>query len=320
MENIAKMSMEDYIKSLHVDAKKIESFECYGCCEKQELEVLESTIVVLQKHFSDYDMICSENKAMAEFLTSLGYSQEQVTDIANGGKPKTEIQLLQAEVAEMEKDGMANINAIERFNRKIKSLQDHSAITAEVMGEISSKSKQCAMDDIYSSFPEDMGMEELWEAIMTNDEFNHDDLVICEKYECCSIDIIREQLDIISSVYEKYALEIINLVKQSLKPIQTQNIVLLYKTSVQELSTGVLNLLTEESDYVSTGLGYGRWIYNLDTLNNIISSYKNMMGNGRNSDEHIKCDPLYCDFIALVEKVAMNGCKGLFLTNGENHE
>lgn len=88
MENIGKMSMEDYIKSLHVDAKKIESFEGYGCCEKQELEVLESTIVVLQKHFSDYDMLCSENRAMAEFLASLGYSQEQVTDIANGGKPK----------------------------------------------------------------------------------------------------------------------------------------------------------------------------------------------------------------------------------------
>ena len=318
MENIVKMGMKDYIQSLHEGAKKIESFEGHGCCEKQELQVLESTIVVLQKHFSDYDMLCFENKAMAEFLTSLGYSQEQVTDIANGGKPKTEIQLLQAEVAEMEKDGMANINAIERFNRKIKSLQNHSVITVEAMDEISTKSKQSAMDDIYSSFPEDMGTEELWETIMTNDEFNHDDLVICEKYECCSIDIIREQLDIISSVYEKYALEIINLVKPSLKPIQTQNTLLLYKTSVQELSKDVIAMLEDEGDFVSTGLHVGPWIFNLSTLNNILSSYEEDVCDKEALDTG--SDSSYLEFSALIEKVAMNGCKGLFLTNGGNHE
>lgn len=312
------LSMEDYMGYLTDTIAQIKALSHYGCCDQKEKYVMEEVFNSLNTNFSDYDTFCSENKAMAEFLTSLGYSQEQVTDIANGGKPKTEIQLLQAEVAEMEKDGMANINAIERFNRKIESLQNHSVITVEAMGEISSKSKQCAMDDIYSSFPEDMGTEELWETIMTNDEFNHDDLVICEKYECCSIDIIREQLDIISSVYEKYALEIINLVKPSLKPIQTQNILLLYKTSVQELSEDVVVMLDGESDYVAIGLGRGSMIFDLDTLKTILSSYEEDMGDEEAPD--IGSDSSYLEFSALIEKVAMNGCKGLFLTNGGNHE
>ena len=314
MENIGKMSMDGYMESLAGDIEQIKAHPEKGCCDAVEAEVLENVLGIMNSHFSDYDMICAENKAMAEFLTSLGYSQEQVTDIANGGKPKTEIQLLQAEVAEMEKDGMANINAIERFNRKIKSLQNHSVITVEAMDEISTKSKQSAMDDIYSSFPEDMGTEELWETIMTNDEFNHDDLVICEKYECCSIDIIREQLDIISSVYEKYALEIINLVK----PIQTQNTLLLYKTSVQELSEDVIVMLDGESDYVATGLGRGSMIFDLDTLKTILSSYEEDTGDEEFPD--IGSDSSYLEFSALIEKVAMNGCKGLLLTNGGNHE
>ena len=273
--------------------------------------------------YEAHENLIVENKNMAEYLESLGYSQAQISDLALFGwkhqlktkaTQKDEIQLLQAEVAGMEKDGMANINAIERFNRKIKSLQNHSVITVEAMDEISTKSKQSAMDDIYSSFPEDMGTEELWETIMTNDEFNHDDLVICEKYECCSIDIIREQLDIISSVYEKYALEIINLVK----PIQTQNTLLLYKTSVQELSEDVIVMLDGESDYVATGLGRGSMIFDLDTLKTILSSYEEDTGDEEAPD--IGSDSSYLEFSALIEKVAMNGCKGLLLTNGGNHE
>jgi len=32
----------------------------------------------------DYDMICGENKSMAEFLSTLGYSQEEISNIADG--------------------------------------------------------------------------------------------------------------------------------------------------------------------------------------------------------------------------------------------
>lgn len=315
MKKTVKISMESYLDvlSLTIQTEKI-----MNKGSNRSLRLLENVEKQLSAHFGDYDTFCSENKAMAEFLTSLGYSQDQVTDIANGGKPKTEIQLLQAEVAEMEKDGMANINAIERFNKKIKSLQNHSVITVEAMDEISTKSKQSAMDDIYSSFPEDMGTDELWETIMTNDEFNHDDLVICEKYECCSIDIIREQLNILFSGHKKYALEIINLAKPSLKPIQDQNTLLLYKTSVQELSEDVIVMLDGESDYVATGLGRGSMIFDLDTLKTILSSYEEDTGDEEAPDTG--SDSSYLEFSALIEKVAMNGCKGLLLTNGDNHE
>ncbi len=33
-----------------------------------------------------YENLIDENKNMAEFLKSLGYTQEQITDIANGSK------------------------------------------------------------------------------------------------------------------------------------------------------------------------------------------------------------------------------------------
>lgn len=34
----------------------------------------------------DYDMLARENKAMAEFLSKLGYTNEQITDICNSVK------------------------------------------------------------------------------------------------------------------------------------------------------------------------------------------------------------------------------------------
>ena len=41
--------------------------------------------------FQAHENLIAENKAMAEFLESLGFNQEQITDIANGGKPKLSI-------------------------------------------------------------------------------------------------------------------------------------------------------------------------------------------------------------------------------------
>lgn len=219
------LSMENYMGYLADTIAQIKAQPHYGCCVQKERYVMEEVFNSLNTNFSDYDTFCSENKAMAEFLTSLGYSQEQVSDIANGGKPKTEIQLLQAEVTEMEKDGMANANAIERFKRKIKSL--HST------------------------------------------------------------------------------------------PTQNQNTFSLYKMRVQELSTDVIAMLDGESDYVSTGPGRGSMIFNLDTLENILSSYEEDMDDDNND---IGSDSSYQEFSALIEKVAMKGYKGLFLTNGGNHE
>lgn len=88
MENIVKMSMDGYMESLAGDIEQIKAHPEKGCCDAVEVEVLENVLGIMNSHFSDYDTLCSENKAMAEFLASLGYSQEQVTDIANGGKPK----------------------------------------------------------------------------------------------------------------------------------------------------------------------------------------------------------------------------------------
>lgn len=38
-----------------------------------------------------YENLIDENKNMAEFLKSLGYTQEQITDIANSGKPALKV-------------------------------------------------------------------------------------------------------------------------------------------------------------------------------------------------------------------------------------
>lgn len=71
--------------------------------------------ILIMKHMKN---LIYENKSMAEFLESLGYSQEQISHIANGGCPKSEIELLREEVTEMEKQPMANASAIERFKAK----------------------------------------------------------------------------------------------------------------------------------------------------------------------------------------------------------
>ena len=247
---------------------------------------------------------------MAEFLESLGYLQEQITHIANGGNPKTEIDLLGEEVFKMEKDGMANNNAIERFNRKIKSLQNIN-IAKVAMKKIETSCKQNAMDDIYSSFPENIKTDELWDKIMSDDEFEHEDLVVCELYENLGLNDIREELQVLFNGGKRLAIEAINMVN-----LPSLNTLSLYKTSVQELSGDVIAMLEGECDYVSTGLGKGSMIFDLDTLKNILSSYEEDNGDENNDRGS---DSSYLEFHSLVEKIIIRNCKGLFLINRGNN-
>lgn len=88
MENIVKMSMEDYMGSLRSDIDAIKEQPENGCCDAVEIEVLENVLGIMNAHFSDYDTFCAENKNMAEFLESLGYTQAQISDVAMcGWKP-----------------------------------------------------------------------------------------------------------------------------------------------------------------------------------------------------------------------------------------
>ena len=98
---------------------------------------------------------------------------------------------------------------------------------------------------------------------------------------------------------------------------QDTNTLLLYKTSAQELSEDIIDMLDGEADYVYTGLGKGSMIFDLDTLTNILSSYEEDRGDDKND---MGSDSSYQEFSALIEKVAMNGCKGLLLVLGDNHE
>ena len=189
MENIVKMSMDGYMESLAGDIEQIKAHPENGCCDAVEAEVLENVLGIMNSHFSDYDTLSSENKAMAEFLASLGYSQEQISNIANGGNPKTEIELLREEVAEMEKQPMANASALERFKRKIESLENAN-IPKEAMMQIESRAKLSALEDVYSDIPSEIDTEELWRMIMDDNLEDIEDLTICENYECCPHDII----------------------------------------------------------------------------------------------------------------------------------
>lgn len=308
MENTVNMSMEDYMDSLANDIEQIKAHPQNGCCDGVEAEVLENVLGIMNKHFGDYDTFCSENKAMAEFLTLLGYPQEQISDIANGGNPKTEIQLLKEEVSEMEKQPMANADAIARFKRKIESLQNVT-IPKNVIAEIETRSRQNALMDIYANLP-DRETEALWEAIMRGDGFDHEDIVLCEKYENEPHEEICEALEVLFCGYKRHALDAISLFKQAIKPIQTENRISLYRTSVQELSKDVIAMLDGEADYIYTGLGQGSMIFDLDTLKNTLSSCEEDSGIERGE---YRSNFIYCEFNSLIEKVAMNGCSGLIL-------
>lgn len=80
-----KLPMEDYISFLEL---QIQAEKAMNKDFNRALRLLENVAKQLNAHYSDYDTLCAENRAMAEFLASLGYLQEQVSEIANGGKPK----------------------------------------------------------------------------------------------------------------------------------------------------------------------------------------------------------------------------------------
>lgn len=88
---IKHVSMEAYMDSLRSDITTINEQPENECCDAVEIKVLENVLGIMNAHFGDYDTFCSENKAMAEFLESLGYSQEQITDIANGGNASLKV-------------------------------------------------------------------------------------------------------------------------------------------------------------------------------------------------------------------------------------
>lgn len=95
-----KMSMENYMESLANDIEQINAHPEKGCCDAVEVEVLENVLGIMNKHFSDYDMVCSENKAMAEYLAFIGFNQEHISTIANGGKPHIKWPLVQIALKE----------------------------------------------------------------------------------------------------------------------------------------------------------------------------------------------------------------------------
>lgn len=202
-----KIPMKDYISFLEL---QIQAEKAMNKDFNRALHLLVNVAKQLNAHYSDYDTFCSENKAMAEFLESLGYSQEQITDIANGGKPKIK-----------------------------------TNISAETMKEIERRSKQNAMDDIYSTFPENIGTEDLWESIMNNDEFSHDNLLLCARYEHDSMDTIRDDLEVLFNGYKKHALEAIELVIQTSKIVQDSPLKVkrIFEVTTSDLSEDTLELL-----------------------------------------------------------------------------
>lgn len=316
MENTVKVSMEDYMASLVSDIDQIKEHPENGCCDAVEIKVLENFFDILDTHFSDYDTLCSENKAMAEFLESLGYSQEQVSDIADGGNPKTEIEFLREEIAEMEKQPTVYAGPIEIFKRKIESLENVN-IPKEAMAELELSSMRNALCDIYATLP-DIATKELWEVIMNDDVFEHEDLTLCERYESDSIETIREELNVLFCGYKKHALEAINLVKNTIKPTRKNiNTLSFYEINMQELSEDVIAMLDGKADFVYTGLGNGSMMFYLDTLQAILESYEEDNGD---DGEDTGSDTSYREFSLIVKLVSLNGCKGLFLTNGVSHE
>lgn len=268
--------------------------------------------------YEAHENLIYENKSMAEFLESLGYSQEQISHIANGGCPKSEIELLREEVTEMGKQPMTNASAIERFKRKIESLENAS-ISKEFMKEIDDVAKKDALEDVYSDIPCEISNNDLWDTIMSEDVLEIEGLVISEEYECCHNDIIRKELQALCDGYKSRALEVAKtLIKHSIKPTRNNiNTLLFYKVSAKDLSEDTIAMLDGHADYVWTGLGKGSMFFELNTLREILDTYEEDTGD---NDEDAGSDSSYKEFSLLVKLVVLNGCKGLFLANGESHE
>lgn len=76
----------------------------------------------------DYDMICSENKMFAEFLSNLGYSQEDISNIAYTGNTES-ISKLEEEYEELEKKYKVLYIEHERLKEHLRFITYHKQRT-----------------------------------------------------------------------------------------------------------------------------------------------------------------------------------------------
>lgn len=76
----------------------------------------------------DYDMICSENKMFAEFLSNLGYSQEDISNIAYTGNTES-ISKLEEEYEELEKKYKVLYIEHERLKKHLRFIKYHKQRT-----------------------------------------------------------------------------------------------------------------------------------------------------------------------------------------------
>lgn len=70
----------------------------------------------------DYDMICSENKMFAEFLSNLGYSQEDISNIANSGNTESILEL-EEEYEELENKYKVLYREHERLKKHLRFIK-----------------------------------------------------------------------------------------------------------------------------------------------------------------------------------------------------
>lgn len=76
----------------------------------------------------DYDMICSDNKMFAEFLSNLGYSQEDISNIAYTGDTES-ISKLEEEYEELEKKYKVLYIEHERLKKHLRVIKYHNQRT-----------------------------------------------------------------------------------------------------------------------------------------------------------------------------------------------
>lgn len=265
-----KMSMSDYIKSLKEDLKAIKNQPEKGCCDKVETEALESVALVLSRNFHDYDTLAKENSALKTFLSSaLSANRLQIEHIvqANGLSSKIHVPMI------FSLDTMCKIFAVK---------------------------------DVYSSYPEDISIQDLWEALLRDEEkpFEHEDLTPWHKYENDAYSFVQAQLEDRYDVFMSQALEAITKVY-----LQQPKVSLHYfKRSVKQVSEGIVAILSGNSDYRASDETQMAWIFNLSTLNDIASC---------NKEDREHEDSYYNDLNALIDEIKATGCNGLFLSNGD---
>lgn len=264
------MLMRDYIKSLLEDIEAMKQQPEQTCCYKAETEALESVTLVLSKYFKDYDGLKRENTVLKSFLFSaLNASRFQLEHI-------------------------------------VQTEGNSSKIHIPMIFKLDIRCKQYAIEDIYSDYPKDILIQDLWDALL-NDEgkpFEHEDLVLWFKYENDRREYIQEKLQDRYDVFMHQALETISAVY-----LQQPKVSLHYfKRLVKDVSEGVVKLLSDNADYRASDETQMAWIFNLSTLSDIASCDK--------EDREYE-DSYYNDLNALIDEIKASGCNGLFLSNGE---